>query len=149
MNDGVIGEESTPIETADPSAAPTWEVFGKAIGGVTTPGDLFYIDADQNADDILVTLYLTNAKELSHCYQYLILEVGAYTETDAGEWERATGWDGEPIPANFITLHNGEVSYTLPGHAKYKVTLDGGSFYCTTTKAEGGSTSPNFYLTVD
>jgi len=149
VSDGVIGQETARIEVAEASAAPTWTAFRRALGGVTTPGDLFYIDATSNTVDIEVTLYLTNTQELSHCYRYLILKVGAYAESNAGQWEKASMGDSEPIPDTFITLRDARVSFTLPGYAKYKITLDSGSFYCTNTNGGRDSLSPQFYLTVD
>jgi len=144
-----VGQEPVQIEVAEPSLAPSMSVFGRAIGGVTRPGDLFYIDATENAADITVTLYLTNSQELSHCYRFLILKVGIYVESAGGEWEKASWWDGELIPETFITLRNGWVSFTLAGYTNYKVTIDGGSFYCIRTQADGGTVSPQFYLTVN
>ncbi len=141
VSDGVVGEETIHIETAEVSVQPTWTAFGKAIGGVTS-GDLFYIDATDNPADIQVTLYITNANELIGCYRNLILEVGVYAESDTGEWEKAS-------TDTFITMRNGQVSFTLPGYAEYKVTIDGGSYYCTTANTESGSLSPQFYLEVD
>ncbi len=148
VSDGVVGEETIHIETAEVSVQPTWTVLGKAIGGVT-PGDLFYIDATDNPADIKVTLYITNANELIGSYRYLILEVGVHTKSDTGEWEKASTGNGEPISETFITLRNGQVSFTLQGLAEYKVTIDGGSVYCTTTNTDSGSLSPQFYLEVD
>jgi len=141
ISDGVIGEETVRLEVAEASAQPNWSAFGKAIGGVT-PGDLFYIDATDNPADIVVTLYITNAPELIACYRNLILEVGVYAESDTGEWEKAS-------TETFITMRNGQVRFTLPGLAEYKVTIDGGSFYCTTANSDSGSLSPQFYLEVD
>ncbi len=149
VSDGVIGQETARIEVAEASAAPTWTAFRRAIGGVTTPGDLFYIDATSNTVDIKVTLYLTNTQELSHYYRYLILKVGVYAESNAGQWEKASMGDSEPIPDTFITLCDARVSFTLPGYAKYKITIDSGSFYCTNTNGGRDSLSPQFYLTVD
>jgi len=142
------GQETVQIEIAEASAQPTWTVFGNAIGGVET-GDLFYVDATGNAADTVVTLHLTNASELVHNYRYLTLKVGVYVETDEGEWEKAAQWNGEPIPDTFITMRNGQVSFTLVGLAKYKVAIDGGSFNSFTGNAEEGSLSPQFFLTVD
>ncbi|GAI69632.1 unnamed protein product, partial [marine sediment metagenome] len=135
------------IEIAEDSAKPTWTAFGKAVGGVT-PGDLFHIDATNNTTDIKVTLYLTNAQELINCYRYLILNVGVYVESN-DEWERASGSNGELISDTFITMRNGQVSFILPGYAKYKVAIDSGSFYCTNANADGSSLSPQFYLEVN
>ncbi len=148
--DDTAGQETIWIEVAESSVAPDFgDVVGKTIGGVTTPGDLFYIDAMENAADIQAALHITNAQELSHCYRYLILKVGVYVENSAGEWERASMGNGELIPATFITLHNGQVSFTLPGLAEYKVTIDSGSYYCRNAVADGGDVSPQLYLTVD
>lgn len=97
----------------------------------------------------MVTVYITNAQELIGCYRNLILKVGVYAESDTGEWEKASMGNGEPIPETFITMRNARVSATLPGLAKYKVTIDGGSFYCTTANTDSGSLSPQFYLEVD
>ena len=141
VSDGVLGEETVRMEAAEVSTQPTWTAFGKAIGGVT-PGDLFYIDATDNPADIQATLYITNAQELIGCYRNLILEVGVYAESDTGEWEKAS-------TDIFITMRNGQVSFTLQGYAEYKVTIDGGSFYCTTANTDSGSLSPQFYLEVD
>ena len=145
----ITGQDAVLIEVAEASVAPTWTVFGGAIGGVTTPGDLFYINATNNPADITVTLYITNAQELCHCYRYLILKVGAYVEGNAGEWEKTSKGNGELIPDTFITMRNGQVSFTLVGYAKYKLTIDGGSFYSFSTTSDRGSFSPQFYLTVD
>jgi len=137
------------VETAESSARPGWQAFGKAIGGVNTAGDLFYVDADEYPADILVTLYITNTHELSRCYNYLILKVGVYVEGNTDEWTAASSYDSQPVPDTFITMRNGRVSFTLPGDAKYKVTIDSGCFLCTTSSADGGSVSPQFYLTAD
>ncbi len=147
-DDDMAGQDAVQIEIAEASATPNWTAFGKAIGGVT-PGDLFYIDATDNPVDIQVTLYITNAQELVSYYRFLILKVGVYVESNAGEWEKASMGNGEPIPETFITMRNGQVSFTLPGLAEYKVTIDGGNFYCTTANTDSGSLSPQFYLEVD
>ena len=144
----MTGQNAVRIEIAEPSEAPSWSAFGKAIGGVTTPGDLFCIDATESAADITVTLYLTNTQELSHCYRYLVLKVGVYAESNAGEWEKASKGNGEPIPDTFITLRDAQASFTLPGYAKHKITIDSGSFYCITANTDTGSLSPQFYLEV-
>ena len=145
----ITGQDAVQIEVAEVSVSPSWTVFGKAIGGVSTPGDLFYIDATNNAADVQVNLYITNAEKLIHCYRYLILKVGGYAESSANQWEKASTANGEPIPDTFITLLDSQVSFTLPGYAKYKVTIDSGSFYCVNPNVDGDSLSPQFYLTVN
>ncbi len=148
-NSDTAGKDVVQIEAAEPSVSPAWTAFGKAIGGVSTPTDLFYIDATDNPADVIATLYLTNAQELISCYRYLILRVGIYVKNSTGEWEKASMGSGDPIPETLITIFNGQVSFTLSGLAKYKITIDSGSFYCTTTNTDSGSLSPQFYLEVD
>jgi len=141
--------EGIQVEIAESSARPSWQAYGKAIGGVNNAGDLFYVDAEESPADVLVTLYITNTHELSRCYNYLILKVGVYVEDNTDEWTVASLYDNQPVPDTFITMRSGQVSFTLPGDAKYKVTIDSGSFRCSTTRADGGSVSPKFYLTAD
>lgn len=150
-DNALAGPEQMPVEirVAEASAAPSWSVFGRAIGGVTTPGDLFYVGNTDNAADILVTLYLTNSEDLIHYYRYLILNVGIYVQNSDGQWERATAGNGELIPDTYLTMHNGRVSFTLPGYAQYKITIDSGCFYTFGVGADGGSASPKFYLSVE
>ena len=142
------GHEPVRIEAAEASTTPGWRAFGGAIGSAA-PGNLFYIDTAGNADDVTVTLYLTNTAELVQHYRYLILKVAVYAQGNSGEWEKASWHNGEPVPDTFITLRNGRVSFALAGYGKYKVAIDGGSFYCFTTGADRGGASPRFYLTVD
>ncbi len=133
------------IEASEPSAAPSWQAFGGAISGIDNPGDLFYLDVTRHATDILLTLYLTNAKDLVHGYRYLILEIGLYSWTDESGWQRALSRDGCPVPDAYLTLRNGQVSFLVAGYRKYKVTIDDGSFYAAHA---GGGSSPQFYLEV-
>ena len=140
--------ETVRVEAAEPSTSPSATFFGKAIGGIT-PGDLFYIDAPDNSHDITVTLYLTNAHELTHYLRYLILKVGIYSESSDGSWQMASSWNGKLLPDTYITLRNSPVSLTLAGYAKYKVTIDAGSFYCTAANSGENAALPQFYLTVE
>ena len=147
--DDMAGHDAVRIAVAEPSEAPSRSVFGRAIGGIATPVDLFYIDATENAADIPVTLYLTNTQELSRCYRYLILKVSVFVEGDAGEWKKVSRDNGEVISDTFITLHDAQVIFILPGYAKHKITIESGSFYCVTTSTDAGSPSPRFYLRTD
>jgi hypothetical protein len=142
------GNKTVHIEAAEPSAAPSAAAFGKAIGGVTA-GDLFYIDATDNARDMSASLYLTNAHELTPCLRYLIFEVGIYFEGSDGQWRKLSSRNGEPLPNTYITLRNSPVSLILTGHNKYKVTVDSGSFYCLTHPTNINNVSPQFYLSVE
>jgi len=150
VSGAAAGQETIQIEVAEASAKPSMTVFGKAISGVES-GDLFNIDATDNPTDIDVTLHITNTEDLIHNYRYLILEVGVYVQGNDGEWEKASGHDGEPIQDTFITMRNGRVSFTLAGYSNYKLTIDGGSYnsHSFTGSADEGSFSPQFYLEVE
>ncbi len=145
---GVSGEEAVRVDVAELSARPSYTAFGRAIGGINNPGDLFYVDTTGNSADINVTLYLTNAQLLVRCYRYLILDVGIYVETSAGRWERATASNGEVVPKTIISMHNGQVSFLLPGNSRYRVAIDSGCFYCGRAGADSQSLSPQFSLEV-
>ena len=148
-DNATAGEQPVQIEVAESSVAPSWSTFGGAIGGVTNPGDLFYIDMTNDAADALVTLHITNTDELIQCYSYLILNVGVYVQTGNDQWEKAAAGNGEALPDTYITMRNGLVSFSLPGYARYKITIDRGCFYCFKTGTDGGSISPKFYLTAE
>ncbi|MFC1990998.1 hypothetical protein ACFLU9_02475 [Chloroflexota bacterium] len=141
--------DAVQVEVAGDSAKPSWTAFGGAIGGVTTPGELFYVDASGHPGDILITLHITNTNELIHHYRYLILKVGVYAQTGIEQWQEASAADGELVSDIYITLRNGQVSANLAGHMEYKVAIESGSFYRFTANADGGSLSPRFYLAVD
>ena len=148
-DNAMAGEEPIQVSVAESSAAPSWNAFGGAIGGVTNPGDLFYIDTTNSNLDILATLHLTNAEELIHYYRYLILKVGIYVDKGIDQWEPATAANGEALPDTYITMRNGKVSFALPGYARHKLTVDSGSFYCFGNSPDEGNNSPKFYLTVE
>lgn len=140
------GQSPIQVAAAEAEVAPHWKAFGMAIGSVT-PGDLFYIDTGNITTDLLVTLHITNTGELIHYYRYLTLNVGVYTEIGTDQWEKATMGNGELLPDTYITMSNGRVSFTLPGYAKYKITIDKGCFYCYGS-TDQSAISPEFYLTV-
>ena len=148
LNGVMVVQDGVQIAVIEDSAPPTWTTFGKAIGSVIL-GDLFYIDTTDNPADIMATLHITNAQELIGYYRNLILKVGIYTKSAGGEWEKVSMSNGETVSNIFITMHNGRVSFTLPGLTKYKIAIDSGSFYCTTANTDKGSLSPQFYLEVN
>lgn len=147
FDDDTTGQETIKIEVAAESVKPTSTVFGQAISGID-PGELFRIDASSNTADIVVTLYLTNAEELVNHYRYMILNVGVYVENN-GEWEQAYDSDGNPVQATVLSMKNGQVSFALPGYAKYMIGVDSGAFFCTNANADDSSLSPRFYLEVN
>ncbi|OGO00414.1 MAG: hypothetical protein A2Y58_05945 [Chloroflexi bacterium RBG_13_51_52] len=139
-------ENSMTIEPADPTQVPHINVFGNVIGGVEA-GDLFQIDVSGTIVDTPFTLYITNVDELVHSYRYMNLNVGVYVQTDIDQWEKMTAIAGEPLPDIYITMQNGMVSFTLPGNAKYKITIDKGCFHSYSITPGESVAIPSFYLT--
>jgi len=146
-DNGMAGQSPSQIETAAPEASPKLNAFGNATGSVT-PGDLFYIDNGSITADTPVSLHITNTDELVHSYRYMTLKVGIYVQTGTDQWEKATTGNGELLPDTYITMLNGRVSFTLPGYAKYKITIDKGCFYCYGTGNGESAALPTFYLSV-
>ncbi len=134
------------IEVADPSTAPQLNGFGNAIGNIT-PGDLFHIDISGVTADTLFTLSITNTDELVHSYRYMTLNIGIYVQADIDRWEKIYTGSGEIPPETYITMQSGTVSFSLPGCAKYKITVNKGCFYCYGAKSNNSVPVPEFYLT--
>jgi len=136
------------VEAAPQEALPTVDFFGNAIGGMTA-GDLYYIDATGSPADISLDLYITNPGELIHNLRYLILKVAVYVEDAGGQWQKITSQNSTAPTDTYITLQNSPVSFTLPGLARYKVTIESGSYHSFPFRPDSGDISPSFYLTVN
>jgi hypothetical protein len=143
---GVTNKERVRIEIAQ-ETVPNFTAYGRAIGSVPA-GDLFYIDTTNDTADKVVILYLTNADGLINHYTFMNLKIGVYVDSN-GEWEPANGSDGELIPETMLSMRNGQVSFLLPGFAKYKVSINGGAYYCTNPNDDDGGLSPQLYLEVN
>lgn len=149
FNDGMVSPDGVRLEIAEAPSQPAWQANRNAIGGVKEPIDLFFIDTADRVTDIRVNLYLTNAEELIRRYRYMILDVGIYQEGSDGGWEKISGSDYENMTDIFITLGDARVNFNLHGYGKYKITIDGGSYYLTGADSTAGGLSPRFYLTTD
>jgi hypothetical protein len=148
QTNGDTEQTSIQVEAAPPEALPTVDFFGNAIGGVTA-GDLFYIDAVSSPVDISLDLYITNPDELIHYLRYLILKVMVYVEDADGQWQQVTLQNGTALPDTYITLQNSPVNFILPGLARYKVTIESGSYHSFPFHSNSGDISPSFYLNVN
>jgi hypothetical protein len=137
------------VEAAGQAAAPEATFLGHAFGSVT-PGDLFYIDATGSPHDMAVSLYITNADELTRYLRYLILRVTVYAASEDGQWRPAPLRFG-PLKESdiYLTLQNSPVKFIAPGDARYKVRIDSGSYYCLPAGAKRDNERPKFYLTVE
>jgi hypothetical protein len=138
--------EGIRVEATDRAAVPQITFFGHAFGSVT-PGDLFHIDATGSPHDLMVTLYITNAPELTRYLKYLILKVSVYPESEDGSWQQIQLQNNSmPQSSTYLTLQNSPVKFTLPGNDRYKVSLDSGSYYCLPARAGNDNEPPHFYL---
>ncbi len=73
-----------------------------------------------------------------------------YWDSPAGHWASVEP-PGHILRLETVRRHQNEqeISFNLAGYASYKLTIDSGSLNCITTKADGGSLSPQFCLEVN
>lgn len=139
-------------------AAPGWPVVvaGQA-GSISTSGDIAVVDAtDISASYLIVTVYITNMKQLALTYNSYCLPIRIYSAaTFSGG---AIAWGASPVvdsnsinTANtYLTNTQGFESFKLAtGAGKYyAITLDaGGTYYPYQTGATGSATTPALYIT--
>jgi hypothetical protein len=96
--------------------------------------------------DTEFNLYITNSDELIKSYRYVNLQIGIYTETSDGAWQKITNPSGESAADFFITIQNSQVSFFLPGGAKYKIMVDKGCFNRYPVAKSQSAALPEFYL---
>jgi hypothetical protein len=137
---------STGTEAPYTGVSASWSPVVNTAGSVTH-GDLYYVDTTGYTGDVLVTVYLTNAGMLVKDYTYLNFQVNVWSGT-SGAWIQGARADDSPIGSVYLNQINGSVSMVLLGDTKYCITIDGGSYYCISTSAAGGSLSPAFYIEV-
>ncbi len=148
QTNGDTEQAGIQVQAAPPEALPIVDFIGNAIGGVTG-GDLFYIDAAGSPLDISLELYITNPDELIHYLRYLILKVAVYVEDTGGQWRQIISQNGTALPDTYITLQNSPVNFTLPGLARYKVTIESGCYHSLPFRPNNDEISPSFYLTAN
>lgn len=139
-------KHSTGTDAPYTGHTASWSPFINTAGTVTE-GDLYYVDTTGYTGDVLVTVYMTNAGMLVKDYTYLNLLVNVWSNP-SGSWVQAARADDSPIGSVYLTEINGSVSMVLLGDNKYCITIDGGSYYCISTSAAGGSLEPAFYIEV-
>ncbi len=151
----------TPITGSYASgSAPSWSPSVNSAGSVTA-GDIYYVDLGTYTGDIIVTLYINNPAALAKYYSYINLPIvvykGVYTAGTPGTW----AWNPTPVNGksvnnftSYLGISTGYVSFIVanPGvadsHVYFAIAVGGGSYYCTSTSATGGSLSPQFFLDV-
>ena len=138
---------ASSITPADPTNAPQIKAYGNAIGSVS-PGDLFQIDTTGIQTDTEYTLTITNLDEIASDYRYMNLKIGVSVQSDngTGAWKKLDELNGEQFHDLYITMFGDKVEFTLPGGARYKVTVDTGCCYCYAVKPGESIAVPTFYL---
>jgi hypothetical protein len=136
---------STSIEPADPALLPSIHIFGNARGSISA-GDLFTIDNSSAVNDAVFTLLLVNIDELVKYYRYMTLNIGLYVQSGNTTWEKMTELSGEPTPQLYITMQGGALDFTLPGNARYKVTVESGSYHSFSIGLGQSAAIPQFSL---
>ncbi|MCF8567472.1 hypothetical protein LLE49_22390 [Alicyclobacillus tolerans] len=155
----------TSIDTSGKNghAVPGLSPLAQAVGSVGS-GDLYVVAP--SSGDILVTVYLSNAGQLANNYGYMNFQVSVYP----GTWSVASGTDtfsftgsnpaaqttgsGGQAATAVLSLTNGYVTFDLPGGTSntstsgtaYSISIDSGSYYCSSTS--GNNLAPSFYATV-
>ena len=137
------------VEVADRTAAPAATFFGCASGSIS-PRDLFYVDATGSPRDLVVSLYITNAPELTRYLKYLILKVSVCSKSEDSRWQPTSSISrSAPESSGYLTLRNGLVRFNLCGNARYKISIDSGSYYCLPASTGSSNEPPIFYLAVE
>jgi hypothetical protein len=122
-----ITSGSGPITVTQATTnTPSWSPAENTLGS-TGSGDLFTLTKN-TAEDIWVTLYLTNATDLSKAYSYLNLDITT------------------PEGSKVLTLTNGYVTFKFTGAASSSTTISlaSGGYYCIETTDV--ALSPAFFL---
>jgi hypothetical protein len=137
---------SASIEPADQSLVPTIHVFGNAVGSISN-GDLFTIDTSGATTNTTFTLLIANVDELINYYRFLTMNIGLYVQTGTDSWEKMTTAAGGSSPEMHITMDSIELDFSLPGNAKYKVTVESGSYRSFSITKGKSVAIPEFSLT--
>jgi hypothetical protein len=131
---------SVSIEPADQSLVPTIHVWGNYTGNISD-GDLFTIDTSGATTDTTFTLVMSNVDELVGCYRFLNMNIDIYVQSGTDSWEKMAR------PEMLITMENVEMNFSLPGNAKYKVTVESGSYHSFKITKGQSVAIPQFSLT--
>ena len=142
-----INQTTHAITTA---VLPSWIPSANTAGSVTTAGDLALFDATGSnvQSALLVNMYVTNLAALQLDYSSYAFPVNVYeSPCTAGSctWTQSSGVVA--TAPTYLLNAAGVLSFRLPAGKYYVISFDsGGSYYCTSTTASGGSLSPTFYF---
>jgi hypothetical protein len=131
---------SINIEAADQSQVPTVHIWGNYTGTISD-GDLFTINTSGATVDTTFTLVMSNLDELINYYRFLTMNISIYVQSGTDGWEKMV------TAEMLITMENGELTFSLPGNAKYKVTVESGSYHSFSFTRGKSVAIPQFSLT--
>ena len=144
---------NTAVTTAD---LPSWTPIANSGGTVGSGGDLALIDATDlgNSPAITVSMYITNVEALQRMYSSYAFDVEVWQATEAtceAAGTTSCDWDHSSLTSSsqtFLTHTDAFLTFSMVEGFYYAITMDdGGSLYCISTSASGGSLSPSFYFT--
>lgn len=162
LNSSVLAD-NTGISSAGvvTPALPSWAPAANSSGQVTTPGDLAVVNTVGLTGSVILNIYITNVPALQVDYSSFALPVTVYscasTCTSEAAWAMVSNSTVPGANGTYLTNTDPEISLNLPaGSLYYDVTIGssanngpsvaGGSYYCISTTATGGSLAPSFYF---
>ncbi len=132
--------------TTTSGTLPSWTPAAGSPGQVTTAGDLAVLNTIGATGPVTLNVYITNLVQLAQMYQSYSLPLSIWKCSSATACTAST-WGATPVSSGYLL--NTQPNYTVtldPGYF-YSVSMDtGGSFFCTSTSAAGGSLSPSFFF---
>ncbi len=132
--------------TTTSGTLPSWSPAAGSPGQVQVAGDLAIVNTIGAVGPVTLNVYITNLVQLAQMYQSYSLPLSIWQCTSATTCTAST-WGTAPISSGYLL--NSQPNYTVtlaPGYF-YSVSMDvGGSYFCTSTTASGGSLSPNFFF---
>lgn len=134
------GNGTTTVFTLDNAPVCGGSETVKVDGTAQTRGTDYTIN--YKTGTITFTAAPAAAKAVTATYKY-------YDSTQS-TYETACLANGDTVPTSYLTLANGYVSFIVAGDsagAKYRVTVDDGTYYCVTTSVSA-NLSPTYYLTM-
>ena len=125
---------------------PSWKP-ASGSGGSIAAGNLYNVTVSPDTTS-LVTIYLTNPTNLSADYEFLNMNISYGNGVSV-----SSGVFSPTFSGTILSLSNGYVQFEIANSGSsalnYTIGIAGGSFYCLSTTATGGSLNPSFYITVE
>jgi len=141
---------ATPANKTAGQYTPTWTPIAGAVGTVNN-GSLYNITV-ADTGRYMITLFYTNPDQLIQAYSYLNLNITIYQSSAVNESTWKPTATNAANATQYLTLSSARVILYVGGPdntaTSYIVRVDGGIFYCTSTKSEN-NLMPSFYILVD